>query len=331
MFFADLKLNKVDSKIYTYYRLFGWSILAIISAFLIDNVLMVGFNFPGVYTIISNFSFLSLIELILYIFALVLVFYFLPKLKKHPIRNDSIVLHNFNIYIIRSCFWVIFLIGLVDITIAFLRVEKIFDLFLAKDITAQFTRPVFVGTFIHIPFIILGFILGVFTKTLGFHWLSLLIVLSELIIVITRFIFSYEQTFMGDLVRYWYAGLFLFASAYTLYDEGHVRVDILYQGLKDKTKGLVNSIGSITLGVSTALTIIFIGFNGKQSIINSPVLNFEITQQGSVGMFIKYHLAMFLGIFGLTMLIQFISYFFESIADYYGEKGKRIIEDHLGH
>ena len=321
----------MDSKIYTYYRLFGWSILAIISAFLIDNVLMVGFDFPGVYTITSNFSFLSLIELFLYIFALVLVFYFLPKLKKHPLRNDSIVLHNFNIYIIRSCFWVIFLIGVVDITIAFLRVEKIFDLFLAKDITAQFTRPVFVGTFIHIPLIILGFILGIFTKTLGFHWLSLLIVLSELIIVITRFIFSYEQTFMGDLVRYWYAGLFLFASAYTLYDEGHVRVDILYQGLKDKTKGLVNSIGSITLGVSTALTIIFIGFNGKQSIINSPVLNFEITQQGSVGMFIKYHLAMFLGIFGLTMLIQFISYFFESLADYYGEKGKRIIEDQLGH
>ena len=321
----------MDSKIYTYYRLFGWSILAIISAFLIDNVLMVGFDFPGVYTITSNFSFLSLIELILYIFALVLVFYFLPKLKKHPLRNDSIVLHNFNIYIIRSCFWVIFLIGVVDITIAFLRVEKIFDLFLAKDITAQFTRPVFVGTFIHIPLILLGFILGIFTKTLGFHWLSLLIVLSELIIVITRFIFSYEQTFMGDLVRYWYAGLFLFASAYTLYDEGHVRVDILYQGLKDKTKGLVNSIGSITLGVSTALTIIFIGFNGKQSIINSPVLNFEITQQGSVGMFIKYHLAMFLGIFGLTMLIQFISYFFESLADYYGEKGKRIIEDQLGH
>ena len=154
--------------------------------------------------------------------------------------------------------------------------------------------------------------------------------LSELVIVITRFIFSYEQTFMGDLVRYWYAGLFLFASAYTLYDEGHVRVDILYQGLKDRTKGLVNSIGSITLGVSTSLTIIFIGFKGKQSIINSPVLNFEITQQGSVGMFIKYHLAMFLGIFGLTMLIQFISYFFESLADYHGEKGKRIIEDQLG-
>jgi TRAP-type mannitol/chloroaromatic compound transport system permease small subunit len=178
---------------------------------------------------------------------------------------------------------------------------------------------------------IAGFIIGRFTKTLGFHWLSLLIVMGELLIVIARFIFSYEQTFMGDLVRYWYAGLFLFASAYTLYEEGHVRVDIIYQGLKTETKGLINSIGSIILGVSTSITIIFIGFNGKQSIINSPVLNFEITQQGSVGMFIKYHLALFLAIYAITMLIQFISYFFESLADYFGQKGKRTINNQSSH
>ena len=43
-------------------------------------------------------------------------------------------------------------------------------------------------------------------------------------------------------------------------------------------------------------------------------------------MFIKYHMAVFLAIFGITMLIQFISYFFESLADFKNEKGKRIIE-----
>ena len=216
----------MDKNIYTYYRLFGWSILAIIFAFLIDNILMVGFQFPGILSLTNGFSIYPSIELIIYVFSLCLVFYFIPKYKNQSLRNDSKFLHNLNIYIIRSCFWVIFLIGIVDISIAFLRVEKIFDLFLTKNITAQFTRPVFVGTYIHIPLIIIGFVLGLFTRTLGFHWLSLLIVLSELVIVITRFIFSYEQTFMGDLVRYWYAGLFLFASAYTLYDEGHVRVDI---------------------------------------------------------------------------------------------------------
>ena len=32
-------------------------------------------------------------------------------------------------------------------------------------------------------------------------------------------------------------------------------------------------------------------------------------------MFIKYQMAMFLGIFGATMLVQFIVQYFESIAD----------------
>ena len=194
-----------------------------------------------------------------------------------------------------------------------MRVEKIFEFFLGKEISSNFSRPVFVGMYFHIPLIILGFIIAKFTKTIGFHWLSLLIVASELLIVITRFVFSYEQTFMGDLVRYWYAGLFLFASAYTLYEDGHVRVDIIYQGLKEKTKNLVNCFGSILLGWSTSIVIILLCFYGKQSIVNSPVANFEVTQQGSVGMFIKYHMAVFLAIFGITMLIQFISYFLSQL------------------
>ena len=103
------------------------------------------------------------------------------------------------------------------------------------------------------------------------------------------------------------------------------------RGLKEKTKNLVNCFGSILLGWSTSIVIILLCFYGKQSIVNSPVANFEVTQQGSVGMFIKYHMAVFLAIFGITMLIQFISYFFESIADYKNEKGKRIIETSTSH
>ncbi len=298
---------------------------------MIDNILIVGFEFPGAFSIINNFSLPSFFEIAIYMIIFLFTIIMVLKNKSISLRKEAELLHVINVYLIRSCFWVIFLVGLVDITIAFFRVEKIFEVFFTKEFSSNFTRPIFVGTFVHIPLILIGFIIGKFTKTLGFHWLSLLIVISELLIVIARFIFSYEQTFMGDLVRYWYAGLFLFASAYTLYEEGHVRVDIFYQGLQNKTKGLVNSVGSIVLGVSTSMTIIFIGFNGKQSIINSPILNFEITQQGSVGMFIKYHLAMFLGVFGITMLIQFISYFFESLADYNGEEGKRVIENQSSH
>ena len=77
--------------------------------------------------------------------------------------------------------------------------------------------------------------------------------------------------------------------------------------------------------MTTSWVIIGIGFNGKQSIINSPVMNFEITQTGGVGMFVKYQMAVFLGIFAITMLIQFVSYFFEAVADYRNEPGHRVL------
>ena len=134
---------------------------------------------------------------------------------------------------------------------------------------------------------------------------------------------------MADLVRYWYAALFLFASAYTLFDEGHVRVDIVYAGLTQKTMGLLNAINSIVLGVSTCLLIVIIAFNGKYSIINKPLMNFEVSQTGTVGMFVKYQMALFLGIFGITMVIQFVSYFFGSVADYRGYPGKKVVADSL--
>ena len=75
--------------------------------------------------------------------------------------------------------------------------------------------------------------------------------------------------------------------------------------------------------MTTCWIILAIGFGGKQAIINSPVINFEITQSGTTGLFIKYQMAAFLGIFAITMLIQFVSYFFESVADLRDEPGHR--------
>jgi TRAP-type mannitol/chloroaromatic compound transport system permease small subunit len=100
-----------------------------------------------------------------------------------------------------------------------------------------------------------------------------------------------------------------------VFEDGHVRVDVFYTNLKNKTKAYINAIGSIFLGVSTCVSILLVGFNGTQSIINSPILNFEITQTGSIGMFVKYQLAAFLGIFAISMLIQFVSYYFFSVSN----------------
>jgi len=47
---------------------------------------------------------------------------------------------------------------------------------------------------------------------------------------------------------------------------------------------------------------------GKQSTINAPLTNFEVTQQGVAGLYVKYMMAGFLAVFAITMIIQFSAY-----------------------
>ena len=304
-------------------RSFGWIILGLIFSFLVNNILVLSLNYPTFYSIFNQLNISSFIIIGIYILGVVLPISFVILSQSNTLRFDAQMLHKFNVYLIRSCFWAVILVGLTDFIISFMRVERILPILLNDFFVRALGRSAFVGLYIHLPLILLGFVLASFTRTVGFTWLALIIVAGELLIVISRFVFSYEQSFMGDLVRYWYAALFLFASAYTLYENGHVRVDVFYASMSTKTRGTVNALGSILLGASTCIVIILIGFDGKQSIINSPIMNFEITQTGTVGMFIKYQMAAFLGIFAITMLIQFISYFFESVADYRSEVGHR--------
>jgi len=173
---------------------------------------------------------------------------------------------------------------------------------------------------VHYPLILLSLVIAFFTRTLGFTWLALLVVVAELQIVIARFIFSYEQAFMGDLVRFWYAALFLFASAYTLTEEGHVRVDVLYTGFSDRGKAMTNMIGSLLLGLPLCWIILSMGMAGRATVINSPLLSFETSQSG-FGLYVKYLMAGFLGVFAVSMMIQFTAFFLSSVAVLRGEHG----------
>jgi TRAP-type mannitol/chloroaromatic compound transport system permease small subunit len=304
-------------------RFFGWGMLAIIAAFLINNVLIVGFGFPTLPALFTGGDSRVWVLVAIYAVALICAAYWVSRTPDRALRYDARKISNFNAYLIRGCFFSVLFVGLVDGAIAFLRVEGLLSSLFSEDLARNLIRAQFIGPMIHMPLVVLGFVVALFSRSLGFIWLSLMIVFAELLIVISRFVFSYEQAMMGDLVRYWYAALFLFASSYTLLHGGHVRVDVLYSGFDSRTRGRVNSIGSILLGMVTTWAIILIGLGSKQALINSPVSNFEISQTGTAGMFIKYQMAAFLGIFAVTMLIQFVSFLFEAVADVRDEPGRR--------
>ncbi len=306
-------------------RAFGWGMLGALAAFMTVNVLDVGFGLASTADMLVGKPGM-IVPLAIYLIGIGSGVAWSVRTGRNSLRWDAWRIHNFNAYLLRAFYFGILFVGIADASIAFFRIEKIFDLFMERDKVLLFQRSDFVGLYFHLPLIVLGFVVAAFSRTLGFIWLALLIIVAELTIVITRFIFSYEQAFMGDLVRYWYSALFLLASAYTLYEEGHVRVDVVYAGLSPRKKGLLNVLGVIFLGMPTAWTVLAVGFSGPQSIINSPVMNFEITQTGGIGMFVKYQMAAFLGIFGLTMLIEFVVMLFDSVADWRGEPGHRSYE-----
>tara|TARA_A100001011_G_scaffold11230_1_gene12331 strand:- start:169 stop:1089 length:921 start_codon:yes stop_codon:yes gene_type:complete len=288
------------------------SLILIVAAFLINNYLTFAGDWPGAFTLDQSINIYSLIQILLYIFAILapLVFVFKNKHLSNLILADD--LEKINDFIIRFGFWSVFIIGIVDAVISFLIIEGFLEFLLGKSWSIKFSNNTFRAPYVHFPLLFISLFIAYYFKSLNFYWLAFLVVIAEFQIVILRFVFSYEQTLMSDLVRFWYGSLFLFGSYYTLIKDGHVRVDVLYTNFSEKNKARVNLFGSLILGIPLCLTIFFLGMYCKQCVLNQPIMNFE-TSQSTQGMNIKYLMAGFLIIFALTMLIQFIIYSLRSL------------------
>ncbi len=327
-------------------RAVAWTIVVTALAFLVNNYLIFWRDWPGIINFFSHqgwFGFeplrtplesqdvaLGWFQVASYVLLIAAVIGFVLMTRARPLRGDAEKLSAMASYIIRVAFWSVLLIGLVDSVISFVRVEGFLPALVGDELAKQLGQSRFRGTFVHYPLILVSLVIAYFVRALGFVWLALLVVLAEFQIVIVRFIFSYEQAFLGDLVRFWYAALFLFASAYTLIEEGHVRVDVLYTGFSARGKAWTNALGSLLLGVPLCWTILSLGMWSKATVINSPLLSFETTQAG-FGLYVKYLMAGFLAVYALSMMVQFTSYFLSNAADLRNEPGGRPSPSGSGH
>ncbi len=315
----------------SFWRSFAAVMAAAVFLFLISRYLMFWLGVPGVDVLIGHFGeaqeTLETSQLAqtggFVIFCFAVWFYLVRRVKSSPnttLLDDSDLYARQAAYVIRAAFWSIFLIGLVDTAISFFRIENMLTPLVGESLSENLDQARWRGLFVHYPLIILSLVIAWFDKSLGFIWLGLLVVLAEFGIVLSRFIFSYEQAFMGDLVRFWYAGLFLFASAYTLVKGGHVRVDVVYAGMSRKAKAWVNTLGCILLGLPLCWTIMTLGMDTRQSSLISPIINFEMSQSG-YGLYVKYLMAGFLLVFAVSMALQFLSYMLSNIAILTDEPG----------
>jgi TRAP-type mannitol/chloroaromatic compound transport system permease small subunit len=87
-------------------------------------------------------------------------------------------------------------------------------------------------------------------------WLSLAMVLVTFLVVILRYAVDYGSIAMQESVTYMHAALFMLGAAYTLQQDGHVRVDIFYQRFSPRGRAWVDLLGTLVLLLPVCLFIL---------------------------------------------------------------------------
>jgi TRAP-type mannitol/chloroaromatic compound transport system permease small subunit len=87
-------------------------------------------------------------------------------------------------------------------------------------------------------------------------WLVLAMMLIQFLIVVLRYIFSFNSIPMQESVMYMHAVVFMLAAAWTLKHDGHVRVDIFYRAMSPRRKALVDLLGTVFLLLPVMIFVI---------------------------------------------------------------------------
>jgi len=87
-------------------------------------------------------------------------------------------------------------------------------------------------------------------------WLCLLMVLLSCLIVVLRYGFNIGSVALQESLTYLHATVFLLGAAYTLKNDGHVRVDIFYRDYSERGKAWVNTFGSLVFLLPMSLMLL---------------------------------------------------------------------------
>ena len=87
-------------------------------------------------------------------------------------------------------------------------------------------------------------------------WCSLLMVIAMLLVVVLRYGFQIGSISLQESITYLNCIIFTSGVAYTLKEDAHVRVDVMYSKLRIKSKALVDLLGTVVfLGLTAGFIL----------------------------------------------------------------------------
>jgi len=144
-------------------------------------------------------------------------------------------------------------------------------------------------------------IINLINKLIGetVSWLTLFMVLITFLVVVLRYGFNIGFIWMQESVRFMYAAVFLLCAGYTLLKDKHVRVDVLYLNLSERSKAIVDLIGSVFLLLPVCFVIFYFSW--------SYVINSWQQMEGSIeerGLHLVFIMKTFIWLFAILVSMQ---------------------------
>ncbi len=140
-------------------------------------------------------------------------------------------------------------------------------------------------------------------------WAALLMVLIQFTVVMMRYVFGLSSVWMQESIIYLHGILFMLAAGYTLYNDGHVRVDIVYREASARYKATIDLIGTILFLWPVCILIIYVSWPYVAS--SWSVLEGSRETSGIPAVFL---LKTVIPVFALIVMLQGISTVIRSIV-----------------
>ncbi|MFN3349995.1 TRAP transporter small permease subunit [Pseudorhodoplanes sp.] len=88
-------------------------------------------------------------------------------------------------------------------------------------------------------------------------WLCVAVVGIQFAVVVLRYLFGIGSIWLHESILYSHAAMFLLAAAWTLKNDGHVRVDLIYAAAGPRIKAVIDLCGALLLLIPFAAAILY--------------------------------------------------------------------------
>jgi TRAP-type mannitol/chloroaromatic compound transport system permease small subunit len=156
-------------------------------------------------------------------------------------------------------------------------------------------------------------------------FLTLAMVLVTVTIVVLRYGFSIGYIWMQESVRFMHGFVFLLCAAYTLLQNGHVRVDIFYVKMSPKKKAMVDIFGTVFFLIPVCSVILIFSWD--------YILNSWRDMEGSMeerGLHAVFILKTCIWVFAVSMILQGLSLIIRSLTIIVGDSESKSTSEQAG-